>query len=319
VIEQDCAIESFRFELPPEAADPLRKQVHMLQSKLLRSTSSLPLDVLHNPYFEVQDQPSLSGWEMGQPGTQGISLIAENPLKGQACLRLKNTDQSPVWIRSNSFSLPKTGRLSVSVWLRTADPGQQPPLRISIEGIGSETTYYRFGPIGSLSPDRPSNQLSDQWQRFAVHFDDLPINRLSQVRIGLDLMGPGVVDVDQFEVFDRWFDERDAKAINQRLASSGPLLANPLTYESCRILLGSYWLRFLDEHFRDQTATQTANDETGSSENSDDQDPPKLSSSSASESDVTSSSKAKSAAETQGDSNERGLFRRLRRGNRLPR
>lgn len=316
VIEQVNSIENFRFELPTQAADPLRKQVHMLQAKLLKSTNSQPLDVLNNSYFEVHGQPSLSGWEMGQQGTQGISLITENPLKGHACLRLKNDDQSPVWIRSNSFPLPRTGRLSISVWLRTPDPNQQPPLRISVEGIGSESNYYRFGSIAGLSTDRRSNQLSDQWQRFAVHFDDLPINRLSQVRIGLDLMGSGVVEVDQFEVFDRWFDERDAKAINQRLASSGPLLANPTTYESCRMLLDSYWLRFLDEHFRESAVTKMAN---GNAPGAGEKNSLKPLSASKVDSAAASLPQPASESEIKDDLNDRGLFRRLRRGNRIQR
>jgi hypothetical protein len=62
-------------------------------------------------------------------------------------------------------------------------------------------------------------------------------------------MGKGNVQLDQVEVFDRWFDKNDTKVITQRLASCGPLLANQATFESCRLLLNGYWLQFLDEHF----------------------------------------------------------------------
>ena len=60
-------------------------------------------------------------------------------------------------------------------------------------------------------------------------------------------MGPGNVSIDNVEVFDRWFDENDAKATTQLLASSGPLLSNPKTFDSCRRLLESYWPSFLDQ------------------------------------------------------------------------
>jgi hypothetical protein len=312
-IEQAGSIENYRFELLTNAADRLRKQVHSLQTKLLQSTRVQPLEVLSNSYFEVNGQPSLSGWELGQRGTRAISLIADEPLKGVTCLRLNNEDTSPVWIRSNAFAMPQTGRLSVSVWLRTSDSKQQPPLRISIEGLGSDSNYYRFGAIGSLSADAQTSQLNQQWQRFAVHFDDLPITRLSQVRIGLDLIGTGTVDADRFEVFDRWFDERDAKAINQRLASSSLLLANPLTFESSRILLDSYWLRFLDEHFQEQPVGQLATESTqsiGQLQPLDQKGAAKQ---------LSDADDSDSAEDSRVESNERGLFRRLRRNNRLQR
>jgi len=205
--------------------------------------------VLENADFELFGQPSMKGWDLGQQSTAKIGLETQQAYQGRVSLQMKSDDANPVWIRSNSFEPPATGRLSVSVWLRTDDPDRQPPLRLAVEGKLGEANYYRFGSVGSLSPNAQSNQISEQWQRFAVHFDDLPVDRLTNLRIGFDLMGQGQVHLDRVEVYDRWFDENDSKAITQRLASCGPLLANPVTFESCRRQLGDYWLRFLDENF----------------------------------------------------------------------
>ena len=90
--------------------------------------------------------------------------------------------------------------------------------------------------------------MDAKWKRFAVHFDDLPVDGLSNVRVGFDLMGPGEVEVDHVQVFDRWFDENDAKAVTQMLASTGPLLSKPEKFDSCRRLLDGYWTRFLDHY-----------------------------------------------------------------------
>jgi hypothetical protein len=192
---------------------------------------------------------------------------------------MHNRTAQPMWIRSHAIPVPETGRLSVSVWLRSAKSDQQPPLRIAIEAQQGDQSYYRFGSIGSLSPTPQLNQISSQWQRFAVHFDDLPPERLTNLKIGFDLMGPGEIEIDQIEIYDRWFDELDAKAITQRLASCGPLLATPATWESSRLLLSGYWLQFLDNYFRDQaaveTAAQPAND-TESNAEQDDSDNKKL-------------------------------------------
>jgi hypothetical protein len=137
--------------------------------------------------------------------------------------------------------------LSISVWLKTDKPDQQPPLRLALEGQSKGVNYYRFGSVGSLSPDSKANQIESRWKRFAVHFDDLPSEGMTEVRIGFDLMGSGQVSIDNVQVFDRWFDENDVKAMTQMLASTAPLLSDPIGYERCRQLLTSYWPRFLDQ------------------------------------------------------------------------
>jgi len=182
---------------------------------------------------------------------------------GPGSLIMNSLDQTPVWIRSNTFDGPETGRLSISVWLRTDDPQKQPPLRLAIEGKSGSDSYYRFGSVGSLSPDSASNQIQSKWKRFAVHFDDLPADGLSNVRVGFDLMGPGSVNIDHVQVFDRWFDENDAKAITQILASTGPLLSNQETFESCRQLLSGYWTRFLDRHVENDSELEPTRPRSG--------------------------------------------------------
>ena len=242
-------LANYEFQLPDSAADRLRKQVNLLQTKLVESSRVAGLPVLKNSSFELFDQPSLNNWDYGQQSTAKLKLDSGQAFQGRVSLAMRNTEPGPVWIRSNVFEPPQTGRLSVSVWLKTDNPNEQPPLRLAIEGNVGESSYYRFGSVGSLSPNPNSNQINDHWQRFAVHFDDLPVESLMNLRIGFDLMGKGQVHLDQVEVFDRWFDKNDTKVITQRLASCGPLLANQATFESCRLLLNGYWLQFLDENF----------------------------------------------------------------------
>jgi hypothetical protein len=168
-----------------------------------------------------------------------------------------------VWIRSNEFQAPETGRLSISVWLRADDPAGQPPLRISVEGTSQEGAYYRFGSVGSLAADKEVNQIGPQWKRFAVHFDDLPTRDLARLRIGFDLMGAGEIGIERVEVYDRWFDENDVKAVTQLLAGVGPLLANTESLERCRNVLGGYWPTFLDNSFEQLDSSSTAEKTAG--------------------------------------------------------
>lgn len=258
---EDQSVFDFSFELPDDADKVLRRHVYTLQAKLTRSGNPEPLPVLENPEFEIDGQPTLAGWDAGQQSTGKILLVtnqnATDPRNqmGQASFSMSNENQVPIWVRSNVFEATETGRVSISVWLKTDDPENQPPLRLALEGQSKGTDYYRFGSVGSLSPDPNTNQLEAQWKRFAVHFDDLPVDGISHVRIGFDLMGQGQVSIDHVQVFDRWFDENDAKAITQMLASTGPLLSSSATFDSCRRLLAGYWPTFLDQFIEIEDAT----------------------------------------------------------------
>ena len=159
---------------------------------------------------------------------------------------MKTTGES-VWMRSNRFAPPKTGRLSVTVWIKSVI-AEQPPLRLAIEGQTRSSTYYRFGAIGALAPDSGVNQIDNQWRRFAVHFDDLPAEDLIDLRVGFDLMGAGEVLIDNVRVYDRWLDDKDTTAMTQLLASAVELLSRPDGFESCRRIVEGHWARFLDEY-----------------------------------------------------------------------
>jgi hypothetical protein len=244
------AITDYAVEFPVNAEQPLRAQLVKLQSKLAKASKATPLDVLSNTNFSPANQPTLNGWSFGQQPASNIRLEQRSGKNESAALLLSSEGQT-VWIRSNSFAPPETGRLSVSVWLKTEDPQRQPPLRLAIEGQTENSDYYRFGSIGALAPESESKRVTQQWQRFAVHFDDLPVQGIENLRIGFDLMGAGQVWIDDVAVYDRWFDGNDTKAITQMLASASLMLTQPEKLDQCRRILNSYWPRFLDEHFPD--------------------------------------------------------------------
>ncbi|MFT5303913.1 MAG: hypothetical protein ACI814_004735, partial [Mariniblastus sp.] len=281
MLGQDRVAE-FEFELPTGSDRDLRRHVFALQAKLTQSSNPAPLSVIENPDFEFNGQPTLGGWDTGQQSSGEIRLGVESesgqsPAVGgasddsqgqrpqQASLVMTNTTGGPVWVRSNFFESTETGRLSISVWLKTDDLTVQPPLRLALEGQSRGVSYYRFGSVGSLSPDLKANQIGSNWKRFAVHFDDLPVEGLGNVRIGFDLMGPGQVAIDNVQVFDRWFDGNDIKAMTQLLASTGPLLSNPETHDSCRRLLEGYWPSFLDQFVGNGRSGESGQSQDGDS------------------------------------------------------
>lgn len=275
--DPSAKLQSYAVDFPADADLQLKKQIYRLQSLLVRSTEARPLEGLSNPGFE--DRTSLAatddgpadkvasstpdGWTSGPASASKpvVKFESTDTYEGSRSLRLSNSDETAVWIRSNEFSAPETGRLSVSAWLKTDQPDRPLPLRISLEGETGSGTYYRFGEIGRQVSSDNANQTGARWQRFAVHFDDLPLQNLDRLRVGFDLMGPGSVMIDRVEIFDRWFDENDSKAITQLLATASTLLSTPKTYDRCRRLLESYWPRFLTEHFEEPTSQLARNDQ----------------------------------------------------------
>ena len=263
-------LKAYSIEFPADADLQLKKQIYRLQSLLVRSAEAKPLDVLINSGFENRpdgtfpqgDQddgsssPAIASWTSGPENAAAVNVnfASSDAYEGTQALSLSNAGATPVWVRSNEFSAPDTGRFTVSAWVKTDRPDQPLPLRISLEGESESGTYYRFGEIGSEASADKANQAGAQWQRFAVHFDDLPLENLDRLRVGFDLMGPGSVMIDRVEIFDRWFDENDSKAITQLLATASTLLSTPTTYDRCRRLLESYWPRFLTAHFQDAPA-----------------------------------------------------------------
>ena len=240
------AIETFQVSLPEQVDSQLRKRLYQLKSKLAKAKTAEPMPQLLNGNFESFSDPEQSGWEFGNHDQASFDLDSNEYRDGRTSLSMQ-TEGKPVWIRSNTLRLPETGRLSVSVWIRTSQPDAQPQPRIAVEGISDGTNLYRFGTVGASRADGAVSTLNATWQRFVVHFDDLPLD-MSNVRIGFDLMAKGQISIDQVEVFDRWFDENDSVAMTQLLAGAGSQLQNETSIDGGRRVLESYWVQFLDQY-----------------------------------------------------------------------
>jgi hypothetical protein len=229
----------FEYTVADEVATRLKTRLNQLQLRLIQATDVQPLEVIENSSFENTSE-SPSGWEFNPNRASDFTIVrGEN---GNALQMKSETGAS--WIRSQTFDVPKTGRLSISVWMRTP-AAQQPPLRIAVES--NRNGYYRFGSTGSLAVDDASNQIGTTWRQYVVHFDDLPLEADAKLRVGFDLMNSGEVWIDRVELYDRLFDANDIQALTQRLAAARALVDSKLDYDLCRRMLNGYWLRFLNE------------------------------------------------------------------------
>ncbi len=256
-------VEDFQTVYPTKLEEQLQSRLNQLVTKVSRAENALPIQVLTNPGFEQQsttggDPANIKasnefGWFFEHQDQ--ISLQQDDVKQGDSALVIHSQGKE-IWIRSNEFAPPVTGRLSVAAWMRTSDPANPPPIRISIDGHDGIQRYYRYGQINSTGPDASdgADRIGQQWRQFAVHFDDIPPAGMDGLRIGFDLMGPGQVEIDQVEIYDRWLDAQDSNALTQLLALAGFQLTNHQNYDQCRHILEGYWPRFLREFFPDPVA-----------------------------------------------------------------
>jgi hypothetical protein len=247
--EPTGGIAAVAADVDPQIAIELQQQIGNLKKKLGQLDQVQPMNVIRLPSFEGQlNDLNHAGWRFGMGRRSDVEVDRKLAQHEKSSLKL-NSAGNVVWLRSNSFASPTTGRVSIAVWLRVNDESKQPPLRIAIQGKRQDgREYYRFASVGSLAPKQQTNQIGKNWKRFAVHFDDLPPDGLTEMSVGFDLMGSGAVWIDKVQVFDRWFDGNDQRALTQILALADFQLTNKKDLESCRRILCGYWPRFLNEY-----------------------------------------------------------------------
>lgn len=281
-VSSEGAIMSYSFDWSQEVAVDLRKRIFALQLKLQQALRVPAVDTLVNPDFNLlaDTDQAIGGWEIGdqpksafqlqQAGQVGNDPQPETPPNADSFLRVSGVGDGISWIRSHPLKPTSTGRLSISVLLRIPADAKRPTdakrqveekppvIRVAVDGRAANSDYYRFGVVGQELKRLPASQLVDSdWKRFAVHFDDLP-DQLSDLRIGFDVIGAGVVDIAKVRLYDRWFDEKDARAITQLLASADAMSLQPARFDRCRRLLEEYWAVFLNEYFSLQSVPRGA-------------------------------------------------------------
>lgn len=179
-------------------------------------------------------------WLISSSGTQVRSV--DDAFDGNRVLAMTN-DGAVAWARSRVILPPRSGRLSIKVLVRAVDGRAPQSLRLSVEAQTPEGSYYQFAQIGA-GADGTGPAITGEWTPFAVHFDDLPCDSISELRVGFDLMSEGSVEIDSLEVLDGWFDEGDKRVLFQRISVARLQLQDGNAFGPYR-LLESYWPRVI--------------------------------------------------------------------------
>jgi len=229
--------------LPDHVTGGLQQRIRDIRARAEVLKNPPPVNELSNPGFEQPaNGENIPGWFQSRAEGVSIEVDRAEAFRGAGSLMI-STKRETAWVRSKPFDSPKTGRLAMLVWLRIADPKSQPVVRLALEAKHHGSPYYRPAPVGK-STDIP---LHEEWARYYVPFDNLPTTGLSELRVGIDLMKPGEVWVDDIQLFDLPFTGSEQIELRKMIGQARLDLDNGRVSD-CARLLDSYWPRFLIQH-----------------------------------------------------------------------
>lgn len=273
---KDLQVTDWRVDFSSDGLSQLTQVVQQLRVRVEQLNRFQPQALIPNADFE---QPAtgnqIPGWTVAPNPGFVAEIDTSRPHLGRQSLHLKiETPKTIGWVRSQSFPLPKTRRISVQAWIRTKDASRQPPLRMAIDGrvrlmidgqLAPPIQYYRPSPLGTdidgLTTLRPTTRkveaVSQEWTSspFLLPLTDLPVSGTGELSVGFDLLGPGEVWIDDIQISDSYFEPVERNELLKNVASLHfQLPAN--AWRDGQPFLNGYWPRFLLETVPPTRVTQ---------------------------------------------------------------
>jgi hypothetical protein len=244
-----------KFSKPRVAVDSklvaqLERRIQDLSGRIVVLQNPSPLKSPNNGGFEVAGRGTIPGWDTGRPANPllnpfmraapagRVTLDAGAHHGGRQAAHLTGS-AAPATLTSQPFAAPKTGWLSVSLWLRAADNRAKLRVGIALDGRHAGEPYHRQGEIAGASIP------AGQWKRFDIEFPELPPEELSPLQLRVACTG-GDVWVDDVELFD--LEKLDAgrrlTLVWLTIERAGAKF-DEQEYADCLRLLDGYWSRYL--------------------------------------------------------------------------
>ena len=232
-------------EADPSVRNQLRQLVTETLARIRSLQQSPPLAALENTSFEAPPvgADTMPGWVHSSAVNGGgpLTLETNQPHSGGKCVRMEHAG-TPAWLRSSPLPAPETGRIAILVWLRTADVENQPRVHLSLDYDHAGEHRYESKVAGAGSP----HPLRTGWTPYVANFDDLPTELVTDLRVGVDVMTPGTVWLDDFEAFDTRFEPTERDQLMKIWALANFYLEQGRLGDCYHVLQG-YWPRFLRE------------------------------------------------------------------------
>jgi len=237
LLAPDVTVYGPRVSWSEDVQKELASRIVELRSRFLALRNPPILDVVANPSFD--EPPATDGEIVGWTSRRepGVFVGLDETRKRVGDYSAKLTSRGPTAsLVSQPFDAPSTGRLTMSVWLSTADASKSPPLQLVLEGYHKGQYYSRYA--------NPTPSADWGSFPFVVRVDDLPLDGLSRLRIRFDLTGPGEVWIDDVQLSDLEFSKAENNALLKLILPANGKLENRQVRD-CIHLLEGYWPRFL--------------------------------------------------------------------------
>ena len=108
-------------------------------------------------------------------------------------------------------------------------------------------SFYRRANIGASEDGQAVRPIQKGWSPYRFPLTDLPLEGLTDIQIGFDLMGEGDVYIDQVSIYDLWFADNERDELVKNIATANIQLSSGQLAD-CERFLSSYWSRFLQDH-----------------------------------------------------------------------
>jgi len=212
------------------------------------------LTPIKNAGFEAPiTTQNIPGWLYNSQSGNSVTIRQNAAKQGSQYMAIHRPDLSRqiLWVRSESFPVPQTGRIAFSVWMRTPNPAQPPSVRLAIEGRLHGQVYYRPRTIGREEPDttttRQPTPLTDKWMRYVLVVDDLPVQGMTDLRVGFDLISPGKIEIDNLQIFDLWFQPREYRELMKDISLAYSYQNRGRVADSYQFL-HAFWPRYISSY-----------------------------------------------------------------------
>ncbi len=239
--------------LPESFCRRLRNRVEELGRRPAALRAPPPWEALSNPSFEKEplEKEPIPGWTTieGSGTSVRLETVSADSTKqpGARAVRLRS-DQAPVTLWSEPFAGPTTGRLWIYAWLKVPDAADQPALELILLGKAKGRQFTRVAELGRSSDGEPAPAIEKNWAPYSFPVTDLPLEGLTDLRVGFRLQGPGEVWVDDVQLDHlAGFHVAELRELAQMLAMAGVKQRENKVADCLRILEG-YWPRYLEKN-----------------------------------------------------------------------
>ncbi len=238
-----------RSQVPSEIQNQLDRQVRELSVRARALVTNRPLGILRNPDFELPiESGTLPGWSIERgPTAQNQEFTASIKYdraarQGGQSLHMHSGGTS-LALLSEAFAPPPSGRVMLSVWLRTYDVDAQPDFKLRVES--AEENGPRYEAFAAVGQGR--HPLGTDWREYRLPVSDLPQGADARLRVRFELNGPGDVWLDEVRLFDPPFSETKRARLLMMIHGAELDLDQGNIGEFARFM-DSYWPRYLVEN-----------------------------------------------------------------------